>query len=238
MYFLKRFRRHGTFRPTLPKLVASNSNELIKEATRNAFTLYDQSPTNIEGVVKMLSGPLKGIGPATASLILAVHDPDQIIFFSDEVYRWLVHGGEKASPKYNLKEFDDLFIKAKALVNRLSVSALAVEKVAYVLIKESEPPKEAKAPVEKGPPKPRGRPKKLESEKKQKPTLPPKPRGRPRKVVDESAPKTPTGKKRGRPPTVTKEQLTDKSASKTLAKNAQDETEEEIPGRRTKKAKV
>jgi len=137
--------RHGTFRPTLPKLVASNADDLVKTTTSEAFALYVKSPSDINTVIKKLSDPLKGIGPATASLLLAVHDPDHVIFFSDEAYRWLCAEGQKAPIKYTFKEFDELFEKAKTLMSRLKVSALDLEKVAYVVMKEADTPVASKA---------------------------------------------------------------------------------------------
>lgn len=151
------------------------------------------------GTLQKLSDPLKGIGPATASLILAVHDPEHVIFFSDEAYRWLCANGEKTSPKYNVKEFDDLHANANALMARLKVTPIEVEKVAFVIIKEKEPVKEPKPkPVPSG--RPRGRPPLPESEKKpKKPTVPGRGRGRPPGTT-KVAPKSPTGTgKRGRP---------------------------------------
>jgi hypothetical protein len=127
-----------------------------------------------------------------------------VIFFSDEAYRWLCADGKKASPKYTVKEFDELFGKAKTLMTKLRVNPIDVEKVAFVLIKENEPvyePKPKKVPSGL----PRGRPSKPDSEKKaKKPTVPGRGRGRPPKVVDGAAPKTPkapkeANKKRGRP---------------------------------------
>ncbi|RFU34817.1 hypothetical protein B7463_g1567, partial [Scytalidium lignicola] len=132
--------RHGVFRPTLPKLVASNTNELVKQTLTDAFALYDQPPTKPSAVVKKLSASLKGIGPATASLLLSVYDPTKIVFFSDEAYRWLCAGGNKAAEiKYNFREIDDLFEKSRALMERLQMPALDIERVAYVLMKEDEP---------------------------------------------------------------------------------------------------
>lgn len=195
--------RHGTFRPTLPKLVAKNSDEAIKAATTDAFSHYASHSTDIAGTLQKLSEPLKGIGPATASLLLAIHDPEHIIFFSDEAYRWLVAGGEKASPKYSVKEFDELHAKAKTLMAKLKVTPIEVEKVAFVLIKESEPVKVPKPkPAPSG--RPRGRPPLPESEKKpKKPTVPGRGRGRPPGTgTKKAAPKTTNGTgKRGRPKT-------------------------------------
>lgn len=189
--------RHGTFRPTLPKQVASNSEETVKEAITAAFAHYASNPSDIAKVLELLTKPLKGIGPATGSLILAVHDPDNVTF-SDEAYRWLVKGGEKAKILYKSSEFEELFSKAKELQNRLKVSPIDIEKVAYVIIRETEPPKsKPDTPSGRG----RGRPRLPESEKKtKKPAIPGRGRGRP-KGSTKVPPKTPTSepRKRGRP---------------------------------------
>ena len=136
--------RHGKWRPSLSKLVASNSDEKIADATREAFAFYAKNPSDISGTLKLLATPLKGVGPATASLLLAVHDPKNIIFFSDEAYRWLVADGEKTSIKYDVKEYDALHAKAQALAKKLGSSPIDIEKVAFVIIKENEPVKEPK----------------------------------------------------------------------------------------------
>lgn len=148
-----------------------------------------------------MSKPLMGVGPAAASLLLAVHDPDHVIFFSDEVYQWLVAGGKKVSPKYTPAEYEEIFTKGKALQTKLKVSPIDIEKAAYVLIKENEPPAPAKESTGRG----RGRPPKPESEKKvKKPTVPGRGRGRPPGSGVSKAKATKTkaagaGKGRGRP---------------------------------------
>jgi hypothetical protein len=190
---------------------------------------------------------LKGIGPATASLLLAVHDPKNVIFFSDEAYRWLCVDGEKASPKYNVAEFEDLFKKSKALMTKLSATPIEVEQVAYVLIKESEPVYEPK-PKKEASGRPRGRPAKPDSEKKaKKPTVPGRGRGRPPKDPNGVAPKaekTEGTKKRGRPSKAAAEageEEETKEDVKTPAANKRKADDEETPasGRRSgKKAKA
>jgi hypothetical protein len=196
------FRRHGTFRPSLPKQVASNSDEKIAAATKDAFQHYADKPDDIAGVLEKLSKPLKGVGPATASLLLSVHDPINVVFFSDELYRWLVADGKKANPKYTAKEFEELFSKAKSFMSRIKCTPIELEKAAFVIIRESEPVKEP-APKKQPSGLPRGRPKKPESEKKpKKPTVPGRGRGRPPKDPNGVAakPKPAAGeKKRGRP---------------------------------------
>jgi hypothetical protein len=135
-------RTHGTYRPTLLPLLRQNPAPLIISTTRTAFSQLPDLPTAITTLTK----PLKGIGPATATLILSVYDPNSIPFFSDELYAWLVspaaaHNGSTPKLKYDMKEYFRLHEAWLALRARLveqgmeegEVSAAHVEKVAYVL---------------------------------------------------------------------------------------------------------
>jgi len=85
---------------------------------------------------------LKGIGPATASLLLSAYAPDIVPFFSDEVFRWVMWdepgkpGGWKRVIKYNAKEFEEVLRRVGEMRERLGLKAVEVEKVAYVLGKE------------------------------------------------------------------------------------------------------
>ena len=87
--------------------------------------------------VKVLS-TMRGIGPATASLLAAVHCPDECIFFSDEAYAWLVGGGPLYSQpqKYNMQEYESVARAMVQLRRRLPVEygAQDIEQVAYVLM--------------------------------------------------------------------------------------------------------
>ncbi|KAF7961062.1 hypothetical protein EAE96_000729 [Botrytis aclada] len=158
--------RHGAYRPGFLKKVGKNSDELVEAATKDAFDYYKTNPTDIGVVINKLKDPLMGIGPATASLILSVRFPDHVTFFSDECFKWLVNDGEhRPTPKYNVAEFEKIHAAAKSLATRLRVNPLQIEKVAFVIIKESEPvlvPREKPAPSGRG----RGRPSKPDSEKK------------------------------------------------------------------------
>jgi len=127
-------RRHGTFRPTLMKLVSSNEPKTVKETIQKAINLY-RSKSDVSAALGILT-QLKGIGPATASLLLAVHDADNVIFFADEAFYWLCLGGSKGPIKYNAKEYAALNEKARALSERLGVKAVDIERVAFVLMKE------------------------------------------------------------------------------------------------------
>jgi hypothetical protein len=116
------------------KLVSSNDPTLVQNTVQQALRVY-MDKSDVGATLDVLT-KLKGIGPATASLILAVHDPDQVLFFSDEAFYWLCSEGRKDSIKYNTREYADLNSKAKTLVKRLGVKAVDVEKVAYVLMRQ------------------------------------------------------------------------------------------------------
>ncbi|QSZ29591.1 hypothetical protein DSL72_004107 [Monilinia vaccinii-corymbosi] len=178
--------RHGAYRPGNLKKVATNPDDIVESATKDAFDHYKAHPNEIDIVINKLKDRLRGIGPAIASLILSVHDPEHVTFFSDEVFKWLVNDGEhKPTPKYNVAEFQKVHAAAKALAARLRVNPLQIEKVAFVIIKETEPvlvPKDKPAPSGRG----RGRPSKPDSEKRVKP---PSGRGRGRPASGIAKPK-------------------------------------------------
>lgn len=114
------------------KLVSSNEESFTKKTIQDAVDQYKNKSdvsTAVDALVK-----LKGIGPATASLLLAVHDPDNVIFFADEAFYWLCCGGKRDLIKYNPKEYKELNAKSQALARRLNVGAIDVERVAYVLM--------------------------------------------------------------------------------------------------------
>ncbi|GAB1310284.1 ADA HAT complex component 1 [Madurella fahalii] len=127
--------RHGKFRPTLMKLVSSNEPGFVKDTLQKAIKHYRQK-SDVSGTLDILT-QLKGIGPATASLLLAVHDAENVIFFADEAFYWLCCHGSKAPIKYNQKEYAELNERAKALAKRLHVKAVDVERVAFVVMRES-----------------------------------------------------------------------------------------------------
>jgi hypothetical protein len=193
-----------------------------------AFAHYSKDPSDIKTAITKIS-ELRGIGPSASSLILAVHDPENVIFFSDEAYRWLCHGGEKVTPKYVTKEFEDLYRKSKELSTKLKVSPLDIEKVAFVIIKENEPvykPKPKKLPSGR----PVGRPTLPESEKKPKPVASGRGRGRPAgsgTTKAKAEPETPNGNgaNRGRAAAVRTEEGS--SPALTPAKSAKRKAEDD-----------
>lgn len=118
-------------------LVQSNSVALIEETTHSAFKERLSSP---KAAVKTLTD-LRGVGPATASLLLSVASPESVPFFSDELFRWTSWDDEGSTGwnrtiKYNLKEYDRLFGRVELLSRRLGLRAVDMEKVAWVLGKE------------------------------------------------------------------------------------------------------
>ena len=128
---------HGINRPSLPGLLAQNSEEVVESTTKSAFALYKSDATNYSAPMKKLE-ELKGIGPATASLLLSILDGDNAPFFSDELFRWVCWdealGGWKRKIKYDKKEYGTLWDGVKTLRERLGdgVSAVDLEKCAFV----------------------------------------------------------------------------------------------------------
>ncbi|CAK7273803.1 hypothetical protein SEPCBS119000_005844 [Sporothrix epigloea] len=152
--------RHGKFRPTLMKLVSSNDALLTQTVVEMAVSRYRSTISkNSEdaadvGDSRKLAGhveaalaavkevsALKGVGPATASLLVAVHFPETCIFFSDEAYAWLAGGPRQSAPsKYNLKEYADVARGMIQLLQQLpnEYGAQDVEQVAYVLMHDEK----------------------------------------------------------------------------------------------------
>lgn len=140
--------KHGTYRPNLAKLVAENSLDEVRTLTRDAFSSYEADNTTYAKSVTALS-KLKGLGPATASLILACYDSVHIPFFSDELFRYMhwedaKSGGWDRKINYSMKEYKDLFERVQALRKRLEkesgqvVKAIDVEKCSYALAKGAQ----------------------------------------------------------------------------------------------------
>lgn len=152
-------------------MVKSNHDKTVIKSTLTALAaLPDADPILApseafpRASLDALTAPLRGVGPATASLILsiatALEDPrNQVPFFSDDVYLWLVLGDfpkaedqlNKPSPnkksngeliaKYDVNEYRDLWKHTQELRTRLSedvaadrpVSLIDIEKVSYVI---------------------------------------------------------------------------------------------------------
>ncbi|RHZ43242.1 uncharacterized protein CDV56_100915 [Aspergillus thermomutatus] len=169
--------KHGVHRPTLLGLVRSNQPDLVRRTTSSAFAAVPasdptadlasadaepESESESDGAfpkqsLDALIAPLRGVGPATASLILSVAT-ESAPFYSDDVFLWLClgefpsaaaaeDGGERSvgaskhvrpngelNVKYNLQEYRLLWEAVRRLRARLdAVSCADVEKVAFVL---------------------------------------------------------------------------------------------------------
>ena len=146
--------KHGTFRPALLGLVQNNTSQAIEDTTRKAYkALFDEKAAHANALpaLKILVG-LRGIGPATASLLLSVLEPTEVPFFSDELFRWCAWDDEgktgkgwQRKIKYNVKEYETVVQSVEKLRERLrrglgegdeGVRAVDVERVAWVLGKE------------------------------------------------------------------------------------------------------
>ena len=140
---------HGKFRPSLKGLVQQNPESVVEDTTRNAFEAYNASSKATKQSLDILT-KLRGVGPATASLLLSVYAPETVPFFSDELFRWCLFedakgkgGGWDREIKYNLKEYLELFDRVQELRQRFEkqferrLAAIDVEKVAYVLARKA-----------------------------------------------------------------------------------------------------
>ncbi|KAL3459892.1 hypothetical protein BJX64DRAFT_278809 [Aspergillus heterothallicus] len=109
--------KHGIHRPALLGMLKSNSERTIQTATTAAFSslppvddpadptvaspssdsqsakeALDATFAPVATSLNALSNPIRGVGPATASLLLSVASPSSIPFYSDDTYLWLVVG--------------------------------------------------------------------------------------------------------------------------------------------------
>ncbi|RMZ75056.1 hypothetical protein DV738_g5658, partial [Chaetothyriales sp. CBS 135597] len=150
---------HGHSRPFLPAMIRKNDRSLVKKVTaegarklRETLQMsHDVVIANIkdnpdDGITSATAAgqslyqaieafcQLKGIGPATGSLVGSVYAPDQVPFFADESYAWLVEGGQ-LKLKYDKKEYLALFNAVADLRGRLGGAELGcvdIEKAAFV----------------------------------------------------------------------------------------------------------
>lgn len=145
-------------------MIRQNQEKTISDTTTSAFSSLPASVEGedgfeaIESALLTLTTPLRGVGPATASLILSVACPEMIPFYSDDVYLWVCAGvypssscsskkSKEVKPngdpnvKYNVAEYRRLWEGVEGLRARLNeeadegkrVSCKDVEKVALVV---------------------------------------------------------------------------------------------------------
>ncbi|GES65186.1 hypothetical protein ATEIFO6365_0010011200 [Aspergillus terreus] len=147
--------KHGKSRPTLLGMLRSNPDKTIRKATTTAYaavTGVDELARRMDfptAAMEALTTPLRGVGPATASLMLSV-GPGDHPFYSDDTYLWVVcaaaarrgmlKGNGELNVKYNMGEYRELWGKVRELQERLVREGCAqaevcgenVEKVALV----------------------------------------------------------------------------------------------------------
>lgn len=92
----------GKFRPRLVELASSNSEEVVRSASKKGIALASKKKVG-EAINALVV--LKGVGPATASGILAACVPENCCFFADEVAHAIP---SLASLKYNATEYEVL----------------------------------------------------------------------------------------------------------------------------------
>ncbi|KAJ5159100.1 uncharacterized protein N7500_008751 [Penicillium coprophilum] len=145
--------KHGVSRPMLMGMVKSNTVATITKSTSTAFAaLPDVDPVVApndafpQTSLDALTAPIRGVGPATASLILSIATvfadaKKQVPFYSDDVYLWLCLSDFPEGPnpeaqkpskhkkpngeliaKYNVNEYRDLWNASQQLRARLNNS--------------------------------------------------------------------------------------------------------------------
>ena len=133
----------------------------MRKITEEAFQTYGlgqsssskDDKSHVRAAMKKLCS-LKGVGPATASLVLSTAFPQSVPFFSDELYAWAVimknmtqasfdvrrSTMQRPSLKYSQKEYDDLFEAVAELRETFpkdrNVSAREIEQAAFVILRK------------------------------------------------------------------------------------------------------
>ncbi|XP_029125825.1 uncharacterized protein LOC109791858 isoform X2 [Cajanus cajan] len=100
----------GKWRPRLLDFVSSLDDAVVKFASQKAF----QSLPDVSKAVSELT-VLKGVGPATASAVLAAFAPHLIPFMSDQAMEAALGNSKDYSLKQYLKFTEKLQMKAKVL---------------------------------------------------------------------------------------------------------------------------
>ena len=135
-------------RPIL-HLIAANDEDAVVDATTAAFATAD-----VKAAFEQLCSALRGVGPATASYVLAAHRPAQVPVFSDEGFRWVVYYGYLTGLgsavgdigtrpwgrkiKYGQAEYWDYYERTSAVVSRLELESCEdVERAGFVLGQEA-----------------------------------------------------------------------------------------------------
>ncbi|KAK0200864.1 hypothetical protein DFS33DRAFT_1355554 [Desarmillaria ectypa] len=102
----------GQNRPMLRAMIRKNADAQIKDCSQRALALPELQLGGWDCVKESMNilCELKGVGPATASLILSLVYPEHIPFFSDEAtVDVLSPAGGRKGIKYTMKTYKELF---------------------------------------------------------------------------------------------------------------------------------
>lgn len=136
---------HGASRPFLPAMIRKNAPSAVSEATslaaKTLSTLTASSTVSqaLETTMAAMTtvSTLSGVGPATASLVLAVFQPALVPFFEDELWAWCFPEKEGGKLKYDRKEYELLFRKCWEVKERIGEGRfpgmVVLEKASFVL---------------------------------------------------------------------------------------------------------
>ncbi|KAG0325714.1 hypothetical protein BG004_003127 [Podila humilis] len=117
--------KRGKFRPSLAKLVASNSDTTVKSVSQQAFAIIINQQSNnnpLKAAIAKIT-ELKGVGPATGSAILCAAAPDKVPFMADETMSSVPGLGPIVyTPGYYYK-FAEKVIEKAAELKRLGAKA-------------------------------------------------------------------------------------------------------------------
>ncbi|MCJ1379065.1 hypothetical protein MMC17_002165 [Xylographa soralifera] len=121
----------GHPRPTLPALIRSNTPALVRSTTQRAYALFAADTADPFPALKQLA-QLRGVGPATASLLLAVGWPEEVPFFADELLGWL-RGGEGGKVRYDWREYGEVWEGVRKVRGLVGGGAEEVERGAWAV---------------------------------------------------------------------------------------------------------
>lgn len=122
-------------------MIQKNTDAEVQEHIGKAASLimgvrHDQGAATIiaaiEAALKQVCY-LKGVGPATGTLVLSVSQPKIVPFFEDELF-FCLHPSHAGKLKYDKGEYKSLLTKALDIVLGKNIEAQALEKTAYVLM--------------------------------------------------------------------------------------------------------
>jgi len=114
--------KRGDWRETNRQRVLNTDARLIKKTTQEAFAAARDLPETVATASKEFKKPIQilseldGVGPATASAVLAAYRPDLYPFFDEWIAEQIPHLGKVAfTPSYYWKYADALRSKAREL---------------------------------------------------------------------------------------------------------------------------